>query len=99
MVKINSLVDFKVEQIKISGEVYVGGKRVEAGVNKTLDAGVVSQLPQDLVQMLTLQAFGADYTASELDALITQLTVVAEEKRAKEPPEILDEVIQDIQQL
>ena len=84
MVKINSLVDFKVEQIKISGEMFVAGKRVDAGVNKTLDAGVVSQLPTELVQMLTMQAFGADYTADELEQLATQLSAMAELKRESE---------------
>ena len=80
-IKINSLVEFKVEQIKISGEMFVGGKRVDAGVNKTLDAGIVSQLPSELVQILTMQAFGADYTSAELEQLATQLSAIAELKK------------------
>lgn len=83
-ININSLVEFKVEQIKISGEMFVGGKRVDAGVNKTLDAGIVSQLPSELVQILTMQAFGADYTATELDQLANQLSAIAELKRETE---------------
>lgn len=80
-IKVNSLVEFKVEQIKISGEMFVGGKRVDAGVNKTLDAGIVSQLPSELVQILTMQAFGADYTSAELEQLATQLSAIAELKK------------------
>jgi hypothetical protein len=80
-ININSLVEFAVSQIKISGEMFVAGKRVDAGVNKTLDSSVVSQLPTELVQMLTMQAFGADYTADELEQLATQLSALAELKR------------------
>ena len=87
MVRVNSLVEFKVEHIKISGEMFVGGKRVDAGVNKTLDASVVAQLPSELVQMLTLQAFGADYSAEELLALAGQITAIAEEKQKVESEE------------
>ena len=80
-VMVNSLVEFDVEQIKVSGVIYVGGKRVDAGVNKTLDSSVVAQLPSELVQMLTMQAFGNDYTAEELLALSEQLTAIAELKK------------------
>lgn len=83
-IKVNSLVEFKVEQIKISGEMFVGGKRVDAGVNKTLDAGIVSQLPSELVQMLTLQAFGNDYTSEELFTMSEQLLALAELKKESE---------------
>lgn len=78
-VRINSLVELEVEQIKISGKIYVGGKLLAAGVNKTLDASIVEQLPQPLVETLTGQVFGADYSAEELEALIGALTEIKEQ--------------------
>lgn len=79
-VRINSLLELEVEQIKISGAVYVGGKLLAAGVNKTLDASIVAQLPPELVGALTGQVFGADYSAEELEALIGVLTEIKEQK-------------------
>ena len=73
-VRINSLVELEVEQIKISGAVYVGEKQLAAGVNKPLDASIVAQLPQELVAALTGQVFGADYSAEELQSIIDNLT-------------------------
>lgn len=90
-IKVNSLVEFDVEQIKVSGIMYVGGKKVNAGVNKTLDSSYVSRLPTDLVQILTLQAFGSDYTSLELTNLISNLEVIAEEKKATEVEEVIPE--------
>ncbi|MBR6389013.1 MAG: hypothetical protein IKS15_02700 [Opitutales bacterium] len=83
-VRINSLVELEVEQIKISGAVYVGGKLLAAGVNKTLDASIVAQLPPELVGALTGQVFGADYSAEELQSLIDNLTAAKAAKLEEE---------------
>lgn len=79
-VRINSLVELEVEQIKISGTVYVGGKLLAAGVNKTLDASIVEQLPQKLVSSLTGQVFGGDYSVEELGTLIEALSEIKTQK-------------------
>lgn len=73
-VRINSLVELDVGQIKISGKIFVAGKELPAGVNKTLDAGIIEQLPSELVSALTSQVFGADYTPEELATIAETLT-------------------------
>ena len=83
-VKINSLVELEVEQIKITGKVFVGGKELSAGVNKTLDSSVIQQLPSEVVAGLTAYAFGQDYSAEQLLSIAEQLKGVAEQKQAEE---------------
>lgn len=83
-VRINSLVELEVEQIKISGAVYVGGKLLAAGVNKTLDASIVEQLPQKLVGALTGQVFGGDYSVEELGKLIEVLSEIITQKEEED---------------
>ena len=79
-VKINSLVSLEVEQIKISGKIFVGNKEFLAGVNKTLDASIVEKLPQELVAKFTELAFGEDYSAEELEMLIESLSEIKTQK-------------------
>ena len=82
-VKINSLVSLEVEQIKITGKVFVGGKELSAGVNKTLDSSIIQQLPPEVVAGLTAYAFGEDYSAEQLLNLAEQLKAVAEAKQSE----------------
>ena len=82
-VKINSLVSLEVEQIKISGKIFVGNKELSAGVNKTLDASIVEKLPEELVSNLTVLAFGGDYSPEELGMLIEALSEVKTQKESK----------------
>lgn len=63
-IKLNSIVSMKVEQIKISGVLTIDGKVLPAGVNKTLDVGIISQIPSELIQPLTEFAFG-EFTKEE----------------------------------
>lgn len=79
-VKINSLVSLEVEQIKISGKIFVGNKELSAGVNKTLDASIVEKLPEELVSNLTVSAFGGDYSPEELGAIIEALSEIKTQK-------------------
>lgn len=79
-VKINSLVSLEVEQIKISGKIFIGNKELSAGVNKTLDASIVEKLPEELVSNLTGQVFGEDYSAEELGTLIEVLSEIKTQK-------------------
>lgn len=79
-VKINSLVSLEVEQIKISGKIFVGNKELSAGVNKTLDASIVEKLPEELVSNLTVSAFGGDYSPEELETLIEALSEIKTQK-------------------
>ena len=82
-VKINSLVSLEVEQIKITGKVFVGGKELSAGVNKTLDSSIIQQLPSEVVAGLTAYAFGEDYSAEQLLIISEQLKAVAEAKQSE----------------
>lgn len=82
-VKINSLVSLEVEQIKISGKVFVGNKELSAGVNKTLDASIVEKLPEELVSNLTVSAFGGDYSPEELGAIIEALSEIKTQKESE----------------
>lgn len=82
-VKINSLVSLEVEQIKISGKIFVGGRELSAGVNKTLDSSIVEKLPEELVSNLTGQVFGADYSAEELGRVIENLSEIKTQKESE----------------
>lgn len=82
-VKINSLVSLEVEQIKISGKIFVGNKELSAGVNKTLDASIVEKLPEELVSNLTVSAFGGDYSPEELGAIIEALSEIKTQKESE----------------
>lgn len=82
-VKINSLVSLKVEQIKISGKIFVGNKELSAGVNKTLDASIVEKLPEELISNLTVSAFGKDYSPEELGTLIEALSEIKTQKESE----------------
>ena len=79
-VKINSLVSLEVEQIKISGKIFVGNKELSAGINKTLDASIVEKLPEELISNLTVSAFGGDYSPEELGMLIETLSEIKTQK-------------------
>lgn len=57
-IQINPLISLDVEQIKISGTISVNDNKIPVGVNKTLDAGIISQLPVELIQKLTESVFG-----------------------------------------
>lgn len=81
---INSLTKFKVEQIKITGSIKVGGKAIPATLNKTLDSAIISQLPPELVSVLTAYAFGGDFTSAECKALADELNKLAVEKEVIE---------------
>lgn len=83
-IKINSLTSFKVEQIKITGTIEIGGKVISATLNKTLDSSIIAQLPPELVGVLTAYAFGNDFTSAECKALAEQLEVLAVEKAEQE---------------
>ena len=83
-IKINSLATLKVEQIKITGTIFVGGKPVSATLNKTLDSSIIAQLPPELVGALTTYAFGSDFTSEECRKLAEYLYNVADEKQAEE---------------
>lgn len=83
-IKINSLTSFKVEQIKITGTIEIGGKPVSATLNKTLDSSIISQLPSELVGVLTTYAFGNDFNSEECKALAEQLEALAVEKAEQE---------------
>ncbi len=83
-IKINSLTSFKVEQIKITCTIFVGGKPVSATLNKTLDSSIIAQLPPELVGVLTTYAFGNDFTSEECRKLAEYLYNVADEKQAEE---------------
>ena len=82
-VKINSLVSLEVEQIKISGKIFVGNKELLAGVNKTLDASIVEKLPEELVSNLTVSVFGGDYSPEELGKLIEALSEIKTQKESE----------------
>ena len=83
-IKINSITEIKVEQIKIVAKVFVGGKEVSGHLNKTLDVAIINQLPSELVGSMSAFAFGADFSAEELNALSDTLKTLAEEKQASE---------------
>lgn len=83
-IKINSLTSFKIEQIKITGTIEVGGKAIPATLNKTLDSAIISQLPPELVGVLTTYAFGNDFTSAECRKLAEYLYNVADKKQAEE---------------
>ena len=83
-IRINSLTSLKVEQIKITGTLEVAGKVIPATLNKTLDSAIISQLPPELVAVLTAYAFGEDYTAAECKALADKLNQLALEKAEQE---------------
>lgn len=91
-IKINSLTSFKVEQIKITGTIEIGGKVIPATLNKTLDSSIISQLPPELIGALTTYAFGGDYTSEECKALAEQLEALAVEKQAEEALESSNEI-------
>lgn len=57
LVKINEQISLDVEQIKISGALIVGGVKIPAGMNKTLDSGIISKLPTEIVEQLTEEVF------------------------------------------
>lgn len=59
LVKINEQISLDVEQIKISGALIVGGVKIPAGMNKTLDADIISKLPTEIVEQLTEEVFGS----------------------------------------
>ncbi len=82
-VKINSLVELEVEQIKITGKILIAGKELSAGVNKTLDSSIIQQLPSELVSGLTTFAFGQDYTTEQLLSISEMLKSIAEEKQTE----------------
>lgn len=82
-VKINSLVSLEVEQIKISGKIFVGGRELSAGVNKTLDSSIVEKLPEELISNLTGQVFGGDYSAEELGRVIENLSEIKTQKESE----------------
>ena len=83
-IKINSLTEIQVEQIKIVAKLFVGGKEVSGHLNKTLDVAIINQLPSELVGSMSAFAFGADFTAEELNALGDALKTLAEEKTKTE---------------
>ena len=83
-IKINSITEIEVEQIKIVAKVFVGGKEVSGRLNKTLDVAIINQLPSELVGSMSAFAFGADFSADELLNLSDALKSLAEEKAKTE---------------
>ena len=83
-IKINSITEIEVEQIKIVAKVFVGGKEVSGHLNKTLDTAIINQLPNELVGSMSAFAFGEDFSADELLSLSDALKSFAEEKQASE---------------
>ena len=83
-IKINSITEIEVEQIKIVAKVFVGGKEVSGRLNKTLDVAILNQLPSERVGSMSAFAFGADFSADELLSLSDALKTLAEEKAKTE---------------
>ena len=71
-IKINSITEIEVEQIKIVAKVFVGGKEVSGHLNKTLDVAIINQLPSDLVGSMSAFAFGEDFSVDELLSLLKE---------------------------
>lgn len=83
-IKINSITEIEVEQIKIVAKVFVGGKEVSGHLNKTLDTAIINQLPSELISSMSAFAFGEDFSADELLSLSDSLKSLAEEKQTSE---------------
>ena len=79
-VKINELIKYEVEQIKVSGSLIVAGKTLNFGVNTTLDVYDIAQLPQSVVDSIARKKIGAsaDMSAEEISALAASLVSSSE---------------------
>ena len=95
-IKINSITEIEVEQIKIVAKVFVGGKEVSGHLNKTLDVAIINQLPSELIGSMSAFAFGSDFSADELLSLSDALKTLAEEKQDLEAePKVENITIED----
>lgn len=83
-IKINSITEIEVEQIKFVAKLFVGGKELSGRLNKTLDSSIIQHLPSEIVGNLTSFAFGKDFTSEELLALAEQIKAIAEQKQQEE---------------
>lgn len=86
-IKINSITEIEVEQIKLVAKLFVGGKELSGRLNKTLDSSIIQHLPSEIVGNLTSFAFGKDFTSEELLALAEQIKAIAEQKQKEEEEE------------
>lgn len=82
-IRINSITEIEVEQIKLVAKLFVGGKELSGHLNKTLDSSIIQHLPSEIVGNLTSFAFGKDFTSEELLALAEQLKAIAEQKQTE----------------
>jgi hypothetical protein len=80
-IRINSITEIEVEQIKLVAKLFVGGKELSGHLNKTLDSSIIQHLPLEIVGNLTSFAFGKDFTSEELLALAEQIKAIAEQKQ------------------
>ena len=80
-IRINSITEIEVEQIKLVAKLFVGGKELSGHLNKTLDSSIIQHLPSEIVGNLTSFAFGKDFTSEELLALAEQIKAIAEQKQ------------------
>lgn len=95
-IKINSITEIKVEQIKIVAKVFVGDKEVSGHLNKTLDVAIINQLPSELISSMSAFAFGTDFSVDELLSLSNSLKSLAEEKQDLEAePKVENITIED----
>ena len=83
-IRINSITEIEVEQIKLVAKLFVGGKELSGHLNKTLDSSIIQHLPSEIVGNLTSFAFGKDFTSEELLALAEQIKAIAEQKQQEE---------------
>lgn len=86
-IRINSITEIEVEQIKLVAKLFVGGKELSGRLNKTLDSSIIQHLPSEIVGNLTSFAFGKDFTSEELLALAEQIKAIAEQKQQEEEEE------------
>lgn len=95
-IKINSITEIEVEQIKIVAKVFVGGKEVSGHLNKTLDVAIINQLPSELISSMSAFAFGEDFSADELLSLSDSLKSIAEDKKVSDAePKVENITIED----
>ncbi|MBE6414441.1 MAG: hypothetical protein E7035_07825 [Verrucomicrobiaceae bacterium] len=80
-IRINSITEIEVEQIKLVAKLFVGEKELSGHLNKTLDSSIIQHLPSEIVGNLTSFAFGKDFTSEELLALAEQIKAIAEQKQ------------------
>ena len=82
-IRINSITEIEVEQIKLVAKLFVGGKELSGHLNKTLDSSIIQHLPSEIVGNLTSFAFGKDFTSEELLALAEQIKAIVEQKQTE----------------